>query len=61
MVDDGFCFNGPNRNGLHNLCMSVVLLALNLNERVSFFGISEHFTVEKSFYLWKVQLHQKVG
>jgi len=21
----------------------------------------KHFTVEKSFYLWKVQLHQKVG
>lgn len=61
LVMDFMCFNCTNRNSLYNLWTSVQLLGLNLNQRVSFFRISQHFTVEKSSYLWKVQLHQKVG
>lgn len=61
LIMDFMCFNFTNRNSLYNLWTSVQLLGLNLNERVSVFRISQHFTVEKSSYLWKVQLHQKVG
>lgn len=55
------CFNITNRNSVFILQTSEALLAQNLNPRVSPFGISQHFTVEKSSYLWKVQLHPKVG